>query len=342
MSAPPPSPTSTWGAIAQGNGLVSIGTVALPPVGPHDVIIDVSYAGICGSDLHGIDQSGTLGFTPGHEFSGVVSGVGGGVDGVGIGDRVAVLPRLACGRCRSCRRSDPVHCTNYIRTQPGGWAAQVVRDVNFLRPVPASVSLRDAALTEPLSCALWAVEKGAVTAGDTVVVLGGGSIGLMASVLSMRSGAAQVLVSEPRAERRRTAALLSLPSVDPTTQDARAAVDALTGGFGADVVIEAVGSAAVVEEALAMVKRGGRVVVAGVASPGDTMSLDVYDLFARELTISGAWGVEATFQRSLELLPYLPTDDLVSDVFPLEEVQQAVDLARQGSSGKVMLQIGED
>jgi threonine dehydrogenase-like Zn-dependent dehydrogenase len=212
-----------------------------------------------------------------------------------------------------------------------------VRDERFLAPVPDAVPLRHAALAEPLACCLRAVDRAGLRAGDTVLVLGGGPVGVMTATLARHLGASLVVVSEPQPQRRELAARLGFTAVDPSTVDIADATTGLTAGLGADVVIEAVGRAAVLADAVRAARRGGRIVVAGVAPVGETFALAPWDIFAKELSILGAWGVETTFARALDLLAVLDVDALLGEEFDLAQAPAAVQAASGASAGKVML-----
>lgn len=280
-----------------GNGVVRVGTVPDPvPRQPTDAVVRVRRASICGTDLHAIAHPEHLpvGFVLGHEFVGEIVQVGPGVRGLSVGDLVVGADFTACGRCWWCRRGCHWECPErrffgtgsaYGPPLPGAQAELVLvpyADV-VLHPVPAGVSL-DAAifLGDALATGYAAVQRAELRTGDAVAVVGGGPVGQLTSLAAQACGAGPVIVVEPVESRRRLAAANGALATDLDT--ARAMVNDVTGGRGADAVIDAVGGPAGLSTALGLVRARGNVVSAGVHRDRE-WPLPVGRAFAAELTL---------------------------------------------------------
>lgn len=315
-----------------------------PAAGPGEVLIQVAFCGICGSDVHAFEgieaniHGRPSGPRPlGHEVAGVVAAVGEGVWSCRPGDRVTCVPWAPCGACYYCRRGLVNHCL-YKHLLGGAMAEYCLAPATAVHVIPAAMSLRRAALAEPLSCALWAIDLAQIVSGATVGIIGGGTIGLLLLTLARAGGATRTLLSEPHPLRRQVAAALGADLiVDPRTSDLEAEVMALTDGIGCDVVFEAVGHPATVAGALRIARRAGTVVIVGVADPAARLEISPFDIYARELTIKGCFTRRLTFDRGLQWLATLDLDPIITHVLPLTEIGQAMEHARTGSGAKVLV-----
>jgi L-iditol 2-dehydrogenase len=331
MSAVVAIPAEQTCAVWYGGSELRVERRALGALGAREVLVEVAMCGVCGTDVHILDGEFPMYNPPrvlGHEFSGVVRAVGSEVTRVSLGDRVAVEPSLPCGVCFFCHESLPYMCASRASFH-GGFGEYTIAPEGALFPLPAGVSLEAAALTEPLSCCVHTINRAQIRPGDRVAIVGAGIIGLLLLQLSRRAGASRILVSDPAPHRRETALRLGADvAVDPLSNDVAAAAREVTSGYGVDVALEAVGSAQTVRDALSLVRRGGTVVVMGVAPPSAEVAIRPYDLFDRELTIKGAFIRAFEFRRTVELLPLLELEPLITDVFPLSQAPQAVDNVR--------------
>jgi 2-desacetyl-2-hydroxyethyl bacteriochlorophyllide A dehydrogenase len=333
-------------AVVHEPGRVSVDAVEMPTCGSTDVVIRVKACGICGTDLR-IEAGEFLAVypvTPGHEFSGTVVEVGSQVKHVRPGEPVAVNPNLPCRQCAYCRRGKvhlcehPTACgVNFA----GGFAQYCRVPAELAVRVPDGLTMELAAMMEPVSCCLHGMDLAGVVPGDQVVVLGGGSIGLIMLQLARVAGAAQVLVSEPQAAKRALAHELgACATVDPTAgpEALREGVEEHMPG-GADVVIEAAGVAATSEAALAPARRGGTVLFFGVNAKQLELPLSPYDVYHRELTIRGAFTNPLTDTRALALLAAgrLRVAPLISHRFPLAEVREGLAAVRAGETVKALV-----
>ena len=282
-----------------GRDQVRVASVPDPAIqDPGDAIVRVRRAAICGTDLHLASQAGER-FIPGHEFAGEVTETGGAVTAVRAGDLVTAADYTACGLCWWCLRGDHWHCPERRFFGTGtafgpmldGAQAELVRvphaDV-VLRPVPAGVSL-DAAvfLGDTLATGYAAVQRAGYRPGDTLAVVGGGPVGQLTSLVAQACSAGAVVLVEPVAARREFAAANGSLAADPDS--ARALVNELTDGRGADAVVDAVGGALGLDTALYLVRRGGTMVSVGVHAE-QAWSLPAGRAFRDELTVRFAIG----------------------------------------------------
>jgi L-iditol 2-dehydrogenase len=312
-----------------------------PVAGPGEVVVDVQAAGICGTDVHA--TQGLFPWSPplvmGHEYTGVVQEVGRGVSKRLIGKAVACEPSYGCGRCAECKEGRISQCARCTRV--GGFTERVALPVANLHPLPKGLDPVTAALTEPASCCLAGLEQFAMPKGATVLVIGGGIMGLLTMVIAKRRGAKTLILSDPIEERRTMARKVGASVVvDPTTESLHERIMALTKGRGADVVCEAVGKPSLVADALAMVRPAGVLQLVGVNPKGSTLPLDLFDVHYREITIHGAFGRGRSFQRALKLMPTLGVKPLITARFPLARVEEAFAHATAGRGVKTIITPG--
>lgn len=331
--------------------------VADPSPGPGQVKLRNAFAGICGSDLHvyytpeaaGLDfehphplTGSTLPQILGHEFSGTVVELGEGVDGISVGDRVAVWPIYYCGDCAACRRGMYNACQKIgfhgLSSDGGGMAEFTTVDASKLHVLPENVDLRLGALVEPMAVAWHAVSRSGVESGGTVLIAGAGPIGIGVWFALKARGIEKVLVSEPSADRRAIIAALGATVVDPVTEDLGAAVTALTDGDGVDVAFDAAGAGPAITSSLASLVPGGRVVV--VAIHERTMDFLPTQLVMAETEIAGALAyLPEDFDAVIAAMAVgvYDTTGWVKDV-PLDGVVDAIHALRGGAGAKILVQ----
>lgn len=313
------------------------------PLRPQDIRVEVACSGICGTELHlyGGMVYGTPSTEPqplGHELAGRVVEIGDDVTSLRIGDRVTAIPGGPCYQCELCRIGRPSMCPNRVSIRSGAWARTMVLPAQIAWRLPDDVNDRAGALTEPLACAIRAVERSDLRSGDRVAVIGGGPIGLLIVAMARAAGAHTIVLSEPRAFRRDLGLRLGADrALDPAADDVEGAVREVTRGLGADVVFEAVGHPRTVEQAIGLAAPGGTVLVAGVADRDQVAGFKPQDLFFKELTIRGTKGVTHGVDRALRWLGRLDLEPLITHTLPLTRAQEAVELALTGDSGKVVL-----
>jgi len=320
---------------------------AMPEPGPGEVRIQVKAAGICGTDLEAFSGrtprgwSITYPFRMGHELAGVVDKVGPNVTSLKVGDRVVPDGRLVCGQCYYCRQGKFSACKNAGYTS-GGFMEYSVYPAKNLVVIPEGVSFFEAALTEPLSCCINGESKLSVAPGDTAAVIGDGPIGILHAQLLKARGAKVVLIGMVP-ERLDLALQLGIDAaINIEEKDPVKEVDLFTQGCGADVVVVAVASGAVLEQAFHMAGRFGQVLYfAATMKPKLEIDLDL--VHYKELKLVGSYdSTIAHFEKGLQLLAQglINVKSLVSHRFSLEEINEAFETARQRKGLKIIIEPG--
>lgn len=315
---------------------------------PGEVTIAVSTCGVCGSDLHFYaGRWSQPQCSPGHEITGVVAAIGAGVEGWAPGDRVVVDPIVPCGRCVFCQRGEINRCMDmkFISVhRDGGFTSAFSAPASCLLRVPQTVSESVAALVEPLAVGVRACRVGGIAQGDTVVVCGAGSIGLLAIVAAREAGARQVLCSARHPQQKEAAERLGAQAI--ASEEMEEAVKAATEGVGADVVLETIGGAGqVVGQALSVVRSGGAIVlVGGFTRP---TSIHLGRVVGREIRILGTSCYSRSqkptdFELALSIAASgkYPLETLVTHQFPLADIAEAFKTALDKSSGAIKVQVG--
>jgi len=328
---------ATW----RGGARFTLDDVPEPAPGPGQALVAVHAAGICGTDVHA--TQGLFPWAPplvmGHEYTGIIQDVGRGVSTRLIGKAVACEPSYGCGRCADCKEGRISQCARCTRV--GGFTERVALPVENLHPLPKGLDPVTAALTEPASCCLAGLEQFPMPKGATVLVIGGGIMGLLTMVIARRRGAKKLILSDPLPERRTMARKVGASIViDPTAENLHERIMTLTNGRGADVVCEAVGKPSLVADALAMVRPTGVLQLVGVNPKGSTLPLDLFDVHYREITIHGAFGRGRSFQRALKLMPTLGVKSLITARFPLAKIEDAFAHATAGRGVKTIITPG--
>ena len=325
-----------------GQFVVGSGT-ALPP-GQGEVRLDVAYCGLCGTDLHIAHGSMDHRLHPpqviGHEMSGTVAEIGADVTGLALGDKVVVRPLDSRGETAADKGIS--HISRNLRflgiDTPGAFQNSWTVPAFTVHRLPPDIDLKIAALTEPLAVACHDVRRARVAAGETVVVIGGGPIGVLISLVARTRGA-HVILSEVNASRLAFARELGLTVIDPSQTDVAQAIEDVTAGAGADVVFEVSGSAAGAMTMTRLAGLRGRVVVVAIFSSPPAVSL--HDVFWKELEIVGTRVYEPEdYENAIALVVsgQLPLADLITSVEPLEKLHQALEqLESNPSAMKILL-----
>jgi S-(hydroxymethyl)mycothiol dehydrogenase len=346
------------GVIAPGKGEpVRIETIVVPDPGPGEAVVKVQACGVCHTDLHyregGINDE--FPFLLGHEASGIVESVGEGVTEVAVGDFVILNWRAVCGECRSCLRGRPQYCFNTHNAKQkmtledgtelspalgiGAFAEKTLVAAGQCTRVDPAASPAAAGL---LGCGVMAglgaaVNTGNVSRGDTVAVIGCGGVGDAAIMGSRLAGAARIIAVDIDDNKLATALRLGAThSVNSRNADPVEAIRELTGGNGADVVIDAVGRPETYKQAFYARDLAGTVVLVGVPTPDTTLELPLIDVFGRGGSLKSSWYGDCLPSRDFPMLidlylqGRLDLDAFVSETIALDGVEEAFTRMRKG------------
>jgi L-iditol 2-dehydrogenase len=330
----------------------TLADVPRPELGPNDVLVRVAACGICGSDVHGYDGSSGRRVPPivmGHEAAGTVAEVGSDVRRVKVGDRVTFDSTISCGACEACRRGEVNLCTkrrvlgvscNEYR-QPGAFAEFVAVPDRIVYSLPACCPFEHAAMVEPVSVAVHAVERLRVANGERAVVMGSGMIGLLVIQALKIAGCDAVTAVDIDDSRLALANELGASStLNAKSTDVVKAIMDETEGKGADLAVEVVGNAAALATAIGCVRRGGRVGLVGNLAPEVPFPLQA--VVTREITLVGSCASAGEYPRAIELIASeaIRVAPLISATARLAEGQRWFDRLYAGEPGlmKVILQ----
>lgn len=328
-------------AIWEAPGKLTIGEAADPAPGHGELVIQVAACGICGTDLHIADGEfppTPYPIIPGHEFSGRVAARGPGVPaGWREGDRVAVDPSLFCGHCPACRSGRGNLCANWNAigdTVNGAFAEYVAVPAANAYAIPDSVDDAQAALIEPLSCAVHGLRRIGPVIGEDILLTGAGTMGLLLLQLLRNAGARSVTVVDRKASRLAAARAVG---ADGVADDAAALGDRVFG-----VAVDATGAPAAIEACFRALARGGRLLIFGVASGEATVSLSPFRIYNDEITVLGSMAVLNSFGAAAGLMAAgaIDTAALLGAPFTLAQFPEALASVRAGEGVKVQVAPG--
>jgi L-iditol 2-dehydrogenase len=327
--------------------------VPVPEPGPMEVLCRVRAVSICGTDSHLIagDYPGfwppAFPIIPGHEWAGEIVKLGPGADKAGwsVGDRVAGTSHDACGVCQQCVEGRYNLCENYgvmdLHRQyghnyQGADAEYVVHGVKCIFPLPDAVSFEAGAVIDPASLALHCARRGNIRPGDVVVIMGAGPVGLLGGDAARAMGAGRVIVVG-RGPRLAKAQAMGFEGIDSNAVDVVETVRGMTGGLGADVVLEAAGTPSTLRWALAALRKGGRIAAVGI--PTEAVEVDVRDLVLYELELAGSRASAGEMRRVMPLIVdgRMRLDQIMTHQFALADFGQALATFRDRSSGAIKI-----
>ena len=350
-----PIPKTMRAGVYRDQGVVRVEEVPVPDVGSNEVLIKVAACGICGTDIKKIFQRYVE--PPqilGHELAGTVVAAGAGVTKFKPGDRVMSFHHIPCQKCFYCERRLFSQCKQYKTTgltagftPNGGGFAEYVKAMSWVAErgiiaLPENVSFEEATFLEPVNTILKAVQKARVTAGETVLVAGCGPIGLQLLMVTQLTGA-RIYSSDPMPERRaKSLTLGAVESFDPSSGKLVQEVKARTEGRGADAVLVAVAHPAVVEEALAAARPGGRILLFAANDPVTRITFPASAVGIDEKEILGSYSAAVDIQQEaadLVLQKKLPVMEIVSHRFPLARIQEGLELAAKPTAESLKILI---
>ena len=315
------------------------------PLAPDEVLVKVRASAICGSDLHiarGLHPSAPLPVTIGHEFSGDVVAIGSEVTKAHLGERVTVEPCIVCGKCDACRHGQYGYCEHIsftYRNGDGAMADYVVVKEPYVYELPDYLSYETGALIEPLSVATHAVRRADIRLGETVLIIGAGAIGMMVAAMCRRSGAAEVIIADFSDQRLEMAKQVGATvTVNSGKEDLEQAVARLTHGKGVDKSFECVGRESCFLQAIMTLKRNGTATIIGIYEKPQ-IQIPASRFVTHEIHVQGAQGYCWDFPIALQMTREIDLQQLVTHVFPLEDLQRALEtcLNRSENSIKVIL-----
>jgi L-iditol 2-dehydrogenase len=336
-------------AICVGREKIEVREIPVPTPAAGEVLVKVRATGLCGSDVDGFTGHHPMIRWPiilGHEASGTIAACGPGVARWRIGDPVAIEPFFTCKVCPACLRGQYNLCVGLKITGhqvPGTMAEYVIAEQGFVHRKPESLSFEEAAIAEPASGSLHAVERCGLRLGDFVVVIGCGTIGSLAMQHCLNKGT-EVLVADPDEHKLAVARGLGAHhAVDPSRQELAQAVRELTGGIGADCVIEAVGLPETLASTTRLVRRGGTIMLIGWSGEkADPIDLTAVTL--DELTLRGTLGFCNDFPVALRLMSSgkIKIAPIISHRLPFTDAEKAIRMLERREPGvwKIVLTYG--
>ncbi len=350
-------PATMQAAVYRGVNDVRLETVPVPAIGPGEMLVRVHSCGVCGTDLKKISTgSHSAPRIFGHETSGVVAAAGEGVRGYRPGDRVMVFHHIPCRQCFYCQNKTFAQCATYKKVgctagfeASGGGFAEYVRVMDWIVQygtvrIPDNVSFEQACFVEPVNTCLKGIEALHLRAGEKVLTIGQGPIGIILSVLARRTGAT-LITSDLYPERLRIGSSFGLDlTIDASRVNVVERVRELTEGRGADAVILGVGGNSLIRTAMDAARPGGRVLLFAQTQHGEAM-IDPAAICVDEKTLVGSYSASVDLQEDsvrFVMDREMDLERLVSHRFPLSESPQALDLAAhpQPSSMKIVIQPG--
>lgn len=324
-------------AVMLGIGKMGFEERQIPQPKENEVLVKLEYVGICGSDLH-YYETGAMGdcvvkapFVLGHEPGGIVVEVGKNVSGLKIGDRVALEPGKTCGHCEFCKTGRYNLCPEvvFFATPPidGVFQEYVAHEAELCFKLPNQVSTLEGALIEPLAVGFHAAIQGNAQLGQKAVVMGAGCIGLVSMMALKARGVSEVYVVDIMEKRLEKAIELGATDViNGEKEDVVARVKELTGGNGADLVIETAGTEITTRQAIQFVKKGATIVLVGYSKTGE-MTLPTSLILDKELTLKTVFRYRHIYPMAIEAVASgkINLKGIVTNIFDLDEVQKAMD-----------------
>jgi len=317
----------------------AIKDIPIPDIAPNQVLIKVKACGVCKTDEH-IHKGHFISkfpLTPGHEFAGTVEKIGNEVKGLKLGDKVACDNTILCGTCSYCKKDMPLYCKNFYSmgvTGPGGFAqyAAVNGDKCFKF---SSISFDAASFAEPTACSIHGMDMIDVSFGDEALLLGSGPTGMILAQLIKYGGASKMVVAAPKKFKLDVLNKMGIKDTLEISRDDWKTNDSLiTKSYpeGFNIIVDATGSAKVIQEALKYTRRGAKFVIYGVCDEADTITLSPYEIFDKELKIMGSWCQTHCFDRAVKYLEegIVKVEPMITHRFSLDDYGKALDIVISG------------
>ena len=334
-------------AVFYGKEDLRIEDLPIPEPKKGEVLIKVKACGICGTDVHIYHGDEGAAATPagtvlGHEFSGIVEKVGEGVTSVSVGDAVCVDPNKLCNECYYCKSGIGHFCESMIgigTTVNGGFAEYCCVPQSQVYKASANTDFEKSAMTEPVACCLHGIDMCDIKVSDTVLVIGGGMIGLIMLQLAKLSGAAKIILLEPVAEKRVLGYKLGADlCIDPLSEDVESVLKEKCVGR-ISTVIECAGLPSTMRQAISLAGKKSTVMLFGLTKPDDEIPVKPFEIFKKEITIKASFINPYTQQRALDLISSNKID-VSSMVYKRISLDQLADALADGSlraKGKILV-----
>ncbi len=316
---------------------IEIRDIEIPKLRDKDVLVKLEYVGICGSDVHYLEH-GKIGdfivngdFILGHECSGTVVEIGSGVQNLKVGDKVALEPGITCGQCEFCKTGRYNLCPDveFLATPPyhGSLMNYIAFPENMCFKLPENISTKEGALVEPLAVGLHAAMQGNVKLGDSVVILGAGTIGLVTLLACKAYGATEITVVDVIPKRLEFAKKLgATATINAAEVDVFAEIDRMTDRKGVDIVIETAGSARTISQTPYLIKNGGTIVLVGLA-PQDIIEFNFAKIMAKEAQIKSVFRYRNIYPTAIKAIAkgIIDITGIVTHEFEFDETAKAFD-----------------
>ena len=313
--------------------------VEIPKLNEDEVLVRVEKVGLCGTDVH-ITQ-GLFPATPpkilGHEFSGVIVDVGSKVDTSNLDKRVTCNTTSSCGICENCLNWNISRCLNSVDSS-GGFAEFSVMPLSSTVEIPKKMSFEVAAMTEPASCCFSGTEMIDYKNKPKILIIGSGIMGILCMLFIKQKDIDFVVVSEPNPLRRKMALKLGADFViDPNNKMSNKQLEDLTNSQGFDICVEAVGFPKLLDYGISKLRPRGQALMIGVHPEKSHLPSDLYDFHYREIKLIGAFGRGDYFNETPERIFNFGLDKLVSKIFSLDEINEALVATSKGEGMKYMI-----
>jgi 2-desacetyl-2-hydroxyethyl bacteriochlorophyllide A dehydrogenase len=330
--------------VLYGPGKIEVKEVPNVEPNENEVLIKVKNCGVCGTDISLFNGNYPANYPViiGHEFSGEVAQIGKNVSNINVGERVTVDPNFVCHSCFFCRIGKEHLCNNLSSMGvhcDGANAEYCVVNQSNVYKFPENLSFEEAAFTEPLACALHGSDLANIKMGDTVLVIGGGSMGNLITQCARLQGAANIIVSEPISERRKKALENGATScLDPSKQDVEAEVMMINPN-GADVVFEVAGNSEAQTMCISMVRKGGTIVYFGCSPKDHLIKINPFIINENELKILGSFNNQFSTSRAIELLSKrkIKVENLITNRLALEDYMRVFKIIDNKNTLKIMV-----
>jgi len=333
-------------AVIESPGVLKIEEREIPKAKGKNVLIKVGICGICGTDLH-IFKGGMktkYPYSPGHEYTGIIVGKGEDVTDIDVGERVAVNPNYHCGRCDYCISGRTNHCENRKNTgikSNGGMAEYVSVHRELVYRID-DLDLKTAVFTEPLSCVLHMIKESSIKKDEQIVIIGGGTMGLLNLIVCKRYFSGEIILSEPVKSKRNLASELGADFIcDPKITSLS---DLVWSKFkcGADIVFDNVGNSSTIKQAYNSLGKKRRLIISGlISNETAVLPIPLQDMVMKETEIKGIFLNPGTFQEALNISREIASDlkTLVTNEFDLTQIQEAFSSSSKEDSIKTIIRI---